>query len=169
MIFTQRNGISTSSRIETRNRFALSSCTKTRRSETLSLASPLASVWAENTPVIRNSRAPRVSPRYLYLVVTPRFSFLRPPRPRFAYTIGVHCRVWISFCYFFEMFPPTLHSAQKTCRSTIFHKMTIKIKTGGRRGGRRRRRRRVERMKLYSNDALPSLPTHFSDRPRRAI
>lgn len=32
------------------------------------------------------------APRYLYLVVTPRFSFLRPPRPRFAYTIGVHCR-----------------------------------------------------------------------------
>lgn len=91
-----------------------------------------------------------VSPCYLYLPVTPRFSFLRPLRPRFA------CPP-LSYRHFFEMPSPHLPPPSAENGSTIFHKMSGN-KNSGEEGERRgQQRRRVERMKLYSNDGVRTL------------
>lgn len=48
-------------------------------------------------------------------------SIFIPPRPRFAYTIGVHCRT-LDFVLLFR---------SAICRSTIFHKMSGNKNRGG--------------------------------------
>lgn len=86
-----------------------------RRSETLSLASLLASVWAENTPVIH-----ALLVIYTWWLRLDFHSFVLLAlvlRTQSVYIVA-H---WISF----------LHSAQKTCRSTIFHKMSGNKNRGG--------------------------------------
>ena len=91
-----------------------------------------------------------VSPCYLYLPVTPRFSFLRPLRPRFA------CPP-LSYRHFFEMPSPHLPPPSAENGSTIFHKMSGN-KNSGEEGERRgQQRRRVEIIfKRRGSNALPS-------------